>query len=236
MHKHVRKTLVALAVSANLIAMPIHSTHATGIPVVDVAALVQAVQQVMTAYEQLTELQNQLKQAERAYDAVTGTRGMSALLDNPALRSYLPTDMQSILEGLDGDIDKYRSMGRLLENDRWQKAAMQAAEILENAEVSAATDLANSETVYERAGDRIDEYQDFVDEIDGATDPKAIADLQARIQAENVFLQNEIIRLQAMQMAQHAKRDMREVRMQEKHVNMTGPTNADYSGIMGSIE
>ena len=34
--------------------------------------------------------------------------------------------------------------------------------------------------------------------IDSATDPKAIADLQARIQIEQTMLQNELIRAQAM--------------------------------------
>jgi type IV secretion system protein VirB5 len=199
------------------------------IPVTDVAGLVQAVQTVKTAYDQLTELKSQLAQAEKQYDAITGARGMSALLNNPAARAFLPDDMKDVLEATSGLSDKYKVAGRLLKSGAWQSAAMDAAKHLEGQESSAATDLANAETTYKRAGDRIDEYQDFVDKIDDSTDQKAIQDLQARVQSEQVFLQNETVRLQSMQLAQQAKRDMQSVREKEMLVNMGMPSGIDHS-------
>ncbi len=228
-----KKNICAAAVAATFfsVAMPLHHAFASGIPVLDVAGLVQAVQQVQTAYEQLTQLQNQLKQAERTYESMTGARGMTELLNNPAARKFLPEDMQAILEATSELTDKYKAAGRLLKNNAWQDAAMEAAKHLSDQESSAATDLANSETTYNRAGERIEEYQDFVDQIDESTDPKAIQDLQARIQSEQVFLQNETVRLQSMQLAQQAKRDMQAVRSRERRINMTGSHTTDYSDV-----
>lgn len=218
------------AIVGVFIALSIGSTESKAqIPVTDIAGLVQAVQQVMTAYEQLTQLESQLKQAEKQYDSITGSRGMTELLNNKAARSFLPSDMQDILEATSGLTDKYKKAGRLLKDKAWQDAAMQAAKHLEAQESSAATDLANSEVTYKRAGERIDEYQDFVDKIDDSTDPKAIQDLQARIQSEQVFLQNETVRLQSMQLAQAAKRDMQLVREKEMMVNMGVPAGIDHS-------
>jgi type IV secretion system protein VirB5 len=228
-HRHKRNLTAAIAAAVISNAAPVQTAMASGIPVVDIAGLVQAIQQVKTAYEQLTELQSQLKQAERTYDAMTGPRGMAALLDNPDLREYLPEDMADVLSSLSEDVDKYKKANRLLKDGAWQDAAMQAAKWLDDKETSAATDLANSEKAYRKSGERIEQYRDFVDEIDESQDPKAIADLQARIQAENVYLQNEIVRLQSLQMAQAAKREMQEVREREMLVNMGLPSGIDHS-------
>jgi type IV secretion system protein VirB5 len=228
--KNAFKKIASTVGFVSLFSLGASSAHAQ-IPVTDIAGLVQAVTQVMTMYEQLTELQNQLSQAEKQFDSITGSRGMTELLNNKAARSFLPSDMQDILEATSGLTDKYKKGGRLLKDKAWQDAAMQAAKHLEGQESSAATDLANSEVTYKRAGERIDEYQDFVDKIDDSTDPKAIQDLQARIQSESVFLQNETVRLQSMQLAQAAKKDMQQVREKEMIVNMTGASGVDYSGV-----
>lgn len=224
-----RALKAAIAAAAISSASPMQPAFASGIPVLDIAGLIQAIETVQTAYSQLTELQSQLKQAEKTYDAMTGPRGMSALLDNPELREYLPEDMADVLSALSEDVDKYKKANRLLKDGAWQDAAMQAAKWLDDKETSAATDLANSEKAYKKSGERIEQYRDFVDEIDESQDPKAIADLQARIQAENVYLQNEIVRLQSLQMAQAAKREMQEVREREMLVNMGLPSGIDHS-------
>jgi type IV secretion system protein VirB5 len=225
-----RKRVLTAAIAATVIAnaVPVQPARAAML-VLDKAGLIQAVQQVKTAYKQLTELQSQLKQAERTYEAMTGPRGMAALLDNPELREYLPEDMADVLSALNEDVDNYKKANRLLKDGAWQDAAMQAAKWLDDKETSAATDLANSEKAYRKSGERIEQYRDFVDEIDESQDPKAIADLQARIQAENVYLQNEIVRLQSLQMAQAAKREMQEVRERQMLVNMGLPSGIDHS-------
>jgi type IV secretion system protein VirB5 len=230
MQQH-HKRILSVAMTAALItsAAPVQPTWASATLVFDRAGLVQAVKQVKAAHQQLTQLQNQLRQAERTYEAMTGPRGMAALLDNPELHEYLPEDMADVLSALSEDVDKYKKAGRLLKDDAWQNAAMQAAKWLDEQETSAATDLANSEKTYRKSGERIGQYRDFIDEIDESSDPKAVADLQARIQAESVYLQNELIRLQSLQMAQAAKREMQEVREREMLVNMGIPSGIDHS-------
>jgi type IV secretion system protein VirB5 len=233
-HKHILSAAMTVVLIAS--ATPVQPTWASGIPVFDGAGVAQAVQQVKAAHQQLTQLQSQLRQAERTYKAMTGTRGMAALLDNPELHDYLPEDMVDVLSALSEDVDKYKKAGRLLKDEAWQDAAMEAAKWLDEQETSAATDLANSEKAYRKSGERIDQYRDFIDEIDESSDPKAIADLQARIQAESVYLQNELVRLQSLQMAQAAKREMQEIREKEERVNITSLRVTDYSNIFPEID
>jgi len=195
----------------------------------DIPAIINQIQTMMQWANQLQEMANQLEAMDKQFDSMNGVRGMTALLDDPSLRSYLPADMAAVLESTSAASDKYARAGRLLKSGAWQNAAAEAAKQLDKRERSNASDLAVSEQTYEKAEERIGEFQQFVDKIDSSTDPKAIADLQARIASESVFLQNEQIRVQSLQMAQAAKRDMLLVREREMMVNMSGPSTVDYS-------
>ena len=58
--------------------------------------------------------------------------------------------------------------------------------------------VAANAMVSQKSSKRFDRIATLMQRIDSATDPKAIADLQARIQIEQTMLQNELIRAQAM--------------------------------------
>src|SRR5271154_3239235 len=72
--------------------------------VVDAPAIVQLIQQVANAEQQLATARNQLLQAQQALQTMTGDRGMEQLLGT-TVRNYLPSDwsqVSSVLQGLGG--------------------------------------------------------------------------------------------------------------------------------------
>ena len=71
--------------------------------VIDVAAIRQLVAQVNYWRQQITGMQNQLKQLQQTHAALTGGRGMELLLPTSAAqRNYLPADWAEMLKVLDG--------------------------------------------------------------------------------------------------------------------------------------
>src|SRR5271170_2645795 len=69
--------------------------------VVDAPAIVQLIQEVQTAAQQLATARNQLLQAQQALQTMTGDRGMEQLLDT-TVRNYLPTDWSQVSAVLQG--------------------------------------------------------------------------------------------------------------------------------------
>lgn len=74
---------------------------------------------------------------------------------------------------------------------------------------------AMAQEAYARTTLRYEKIQQFLDDIKNSTDPKAIFDLQARVQAEQVMLQNEQNQLLALSQLQQSERDMYEQRKVE---------------------
>lgn len=74
---------------------------------------------------------------------------------------------------------------------------------------------AMAQEAYARTTLRYEKIQQFLDDIKNSTDPKDIFDLQARVQAEQVMLQNEQNQLLALSQLQQSEKDMYEQRKVE---------------------
>jgi type IV secretion system protein VirB5 len=93
------KVLAVLGVAGWMI----FGNHAQAqVPVTDGAAIAQQIaNQVETItkwkmqYDQMTSQINQMKQQ---YESLTGSRGLGNILNNPALREYLPADWQGAVD------------------------------------------------------------------------------------------------------------------------------------------
>ncbi len=178
--------------------------------VVDPGAIVQAIeevaqleQEVETARQQLSAAQDQLSQARQAYSAMTGTRGMQGLLAN-VNRNYLPRTPDDVSGLLAGSAGAYGGLGAQID------AGVSARAVLSDAAVGSLGDAgrqavredrrrlelaqAMSASALQTASDRFQTLQGLIDAIGTATDPKAIADLQARIQVEQAMLANEALK------------------------------------------
>lgn len=71
------------------------------------------------------------------------------------------------------------------------------------------------EQIYDAATKRIDGIDQLRGKISTAGDAKEIADLQARLQAEQAFLQTDVLRMEGLRMVQQAQNQVDEQRKAE---------------------
>jgi hypothetical protein len=207
-----RKSLIAaLATIAATIAGP---THSGGIPVIDVTAIGHLIHQIEYWQQQVTGMAHQLNQLQQTHAAMTGTRGMQALLPvSPEERNYLPPNYAELMNTVNGTNATYAGLSTHIQ------AAMQANAVLTNTQLdalspemrqvvqsgrrSSAMITALTQTAYRNTSQRFTALQQLITMIGAAADTKAIQDLQSRVSAEQAMLQNEQIKLQSLyQMAQ----------------------------------
>lgn len=180
-----------------------------GIPVIDAANLAQAIQQVMAWAQQYQQMVEQIQQMQQAYNNLNGVRNMGSLVNNPASRRYLPDDYQTILSNGVGQWEAIRDAAKKFEIASTSlSASSDAARAFEQVAKQAAINRAGAEEAYRTASQRFSDIQVLLDRVNSAPDAKDIADLQGRIQAEQVMMQNEANKLQMLAQLSSAQRDL----------------------------
>ena len=174
--------------------------HAQGIPVIDAANLAQAIQQV-TAWAQ------QLEQMQRQISNMSGVRNMGQLAQTARL--YLPREYQGILNEGIGAWSAIYNAARVFDMTLSKlDGNSPSGQAFSGIAKQAALNRAVSEEAYKTAGDRFAAIQILMDKINASPDDKDVQDLQARIAAEQVMMQNEMNRLQTLAMLAQAQRDL----------------------------
>jgi type IV secretion system protein VirB5 len=199
--------------------------------VVDVGAITQLIQQVRTMQEQLSTARSQLAQAEAAYRSMNGARGMERLLGNVP-RNYLPGQWREVIEVLSQTSVSYGAIAREMQRVIDENSVLSAAqlnslsrtdrEFIEASRRSKAMLQVMTREALSRTSDRFGSMQQLIDAIGRAEDPKAVLDLQARIQAESNMLINESTKLQVLYQLAHAEEEARELRAREAAINAFG--------------
>lgn len=213
-----------------LIATCYQSAYATA--VFDVANFGQAIQQVQQGAQelagqanQLVELKNQvtnqIKQIQQLKDQLTNLSGVSGIGNLAAsARNTLPQDLPNatsfansgaiqsankIIDLSSTGIDPNSTAGQLYTKEREQ----------------AAVNLAAIQASYQASYERINNLQSLVSQIEQSPSAKNIADLQARIQSEQAFLQNEANQLAAMAQMQNVQQAVNQQREKEAALKNT---------------
>jgi len=165
--------------------------------------------QAKSMYTQYTTLKS-------TYDSMNGSRGMADLVNNPALRQYLPANYQDILRSGYGTWESIRSASKIMGiEDTTLSPTSDVAKAFESAARQASLNRATMEDGYNQASQRFDSIQVLLDKINAAPEQKDIADLQARIQAEQVMMQNENTKLAMLGQLAQAQRDLGNQRAME---------------------
>jgi len=229
--KHVLASSI-LALSLAITAAP---AKAGGIPVIDTASIAQAVatiqqlqrtygvesQQLSTGLRQLTEavktverLQQQIDQLDRQFDAITGTRGMGALLNGNAIKATRRMagrigEINATLHDLTNGLPDGNPLKAKIAALKGKFAIPEAADIFDAARVPAkvaAHDLASESTVttlvlaedgFSRANASLTRVEGLLEAVDTAPDLKAAIDLNTRMVAELAFMLADSQRLEA---------------------------------------
>jgi type IV secretion system protein VirB5 len=95
-------------------------------------------------------------------------------------------------------------------------------QVVEQGRQASAMFSAMSQGAYQNTSQRFSALQQLVDRIGTARDPKAIQDLQARIQAEQSMLTNEQTKLQGLYEMARSEELVRQQRVREQVISGHG--------------
>ena len=181
------------------------SVSAQGIPVYDGANFANMLQQLNAWQQQLQAMQQQYNQLQSQYQALTGARGYGNLLTNPNLQQYLPSNLQSVYQqmasgNLTAGAQALRNQNRIYNCEGMTGTSYTAcqASLAKNYQDQ---DLFTQAYQSAQAQDQI--IANLQQQINLTQDPKAIAELQARIATETANQQNAMLKAQlAMKLAE----------------------------------
>jgi type IV secretion system protein VirB5 len=189
-----------------------------GVPVIDVASLVQAVMEVANAIDQLMEMKQQydqmvtqVKQAKQQYESLTKARGLGDVLNNPMLQNYVPKEAGSVFKA----INSAGTTGNLTAT---AKALRNAAKVYDCAEIDLGVARIRCEKEVEAqyqyqayiqeaeepAANRAEQINSLMELASATDDPKEIAEVQARIAGELALLEHENARINLLRASAEA--------------------------------
>jgi len=227
-----RKKLIGFMIAAASLLAPLHA-HA-GIPVIDFTAIANLIQQLGAWEQQLSGMQkqyDQLRQSndqlQQTYNAMTGTRGMDQLLPTTnAARNYLPSTYSDLMStvngtspgysGLSSQIQSIMNANSILSSSQMNALSPEMRQVVEQGRQAAAMLSGTTQTAYQNTSQRFSALQQLIDRIGTSQDPKAIQDLQARIQAEQTMLTNEQTKLQSLYETARSEELAQQQRIREK--------------------
>lgn len=193
-----------------------------GIPVIDQTAILKHIESIAQLKSQLDALHQQIEQAQQLYGSLnklTDMADVASVLNDPAIRKALPSDFAAIEGLLKGDgtgVFKVSASKFLEGNSTYRTDADDFyAKELARVQNKNAGQISLGQQIYDAATKRIDGIDQLREKISTASDAKEIADLQARLQAEQAFLQTDVLRMEGLRMVQQAQNQVDEQRKAE---------------------
>jgi len=192
--------------------------------VIDPTALTQLLLEVQQLQQALQVAQNTLAQAQQAYAAITGGRGMELLLAG-IVRNYLPANWAQLLNGagaLGADVAATIQRNAILTPDVTARFSPAEMNLLNARRQAVALNEALARQELANVSERFAAIQTLINAIATAQDQKAILDLQARIQAEQGMLQNEASKLHVLYQAAQSQAQTATQRENEQAIQDIG--------------
>lgn len=204
-----KKLALVLAIAGSL-----NAVSYAGVPVSVVAdpqAWTAHLEDMAKYIEQIKQLENQFKQQVKQYESMTSARGLANVIN-----SQYDTDA---LSGINTD-SILRNSGINSASDF--KLPEDVADLYDTAAKNAATYAGQASRSLEQAQSRFTELSGLVRRVNTASDPKEVMDLNARIGAEQAFLQNEVGKLQILQQTAQANDALYQQKVKQMAVQSSG--------------
>jgi len=177
--------------------------------------------QLSTAKNQLDNLKHQAEKIDNQYDSLTGKRNLGTISFDDKYTKSFDKDFASTFAGIrNGGLSGLSASGQsayaankvydICENLTGQHLVMCQAKAAMPSQVSAyhQESIANID-------DRVNQLKSLMQSINQTEDPKAIAEIQARIQVENASIQNEQSKLSVYKDFLANEQKVREQQMEE---------------------
>lgn len=196
---------IRVSLAAIVLALPAGAAFAIGglgDIVYDPSNYAQAIKQVQAWEQQYRQMTQALAKAEATYqaaksqvDALTGVRGFGDILNNPALRAIIPSDLTTSMADLNmtgsltGRALTLRNAARIYDcNDISGEVARRNCQALLGQTAQA---QAFQQDTLALLNQRTTQIEALRAEISATQDPKAIAELQARLAVEQAQVAND---------------------------------------------
>ena len=221
--------------AAVVIALGAGSARAQGIPVIDVANLVQTVQQVVNDITQISNQVQQITQLQNQLNSINGMRNLGNVFNNPMLRNYVPPEAYTYLNAI--NTSGYSGLNATARTLRDAGMVYNCMDLAGAARTSCQAALAQPyqqkgllQDAMRSAAGRLPQINSLMDQINATTDQKSVQEIQARIGAENALLAHEVSQVQMLQGMADSEERIARSRERERQYQMLGRTGriADY--------
>lgn len=207
----------ALILSATLTTTATAPAHASGIPVLDGAAIadraIKHAESIAKYVEQIAVLKDQLDSQRRQLESLTGTRNLGDILNNPAIRAALPEDAREVLRAANASGGDFGEILKRIEREERLTGNYETDR--KNLDARADTLALRSQALMEQTQKamtaRMTQVNRLQTQINQTQDPKAIADLQARLLVEQANIQVDQSRADGLQRQLQAEQALMEV-------------------------
>lgn len=201
------KTRIRLATIAFAVAVPLTTlstpSRAQGIPVIDIANLIQTITQVLN---DITKIANQVEQIEalqQQLSSINGMRNLGNVYDSAALKNYIPANAFTMVNAIDTS-----GYGGLTATSKTLRDAQMLYNCLDRSGAARTECQSALAQPYQQKGllqdamraasGRLDQIKSLMTQINGTSDQKAVLEIQARIGAENAMLAHEMSQVQML--------------------------------------
>jgi type IV secretion system protein VirB5 len=232
MNRHLK---VFASVSTLSIALGAGSVRAQGIPVIDVANLIQTVQQVVNDITEINNQVQQITQLQSQLNSINGIRNLGNIFNNPLLRNYVPADAFNYINAV--GTSGYSGLNATAKTLRDTGMVYNCLDLAGAARTSCQATLAQPyqqkgllQDAMKSASGRLAQINALMDQINATTDQKSVQEIQARIGAENALLAHEMSQVQMLQGMADSEERIARSRERERQYQMLGRTGqiADY--------
>jgi len=228
---HVRLKVAA----AVLVAFGASHARAGGIPVIDVANLVQTIQQVLNDITEINNQVQQIIQLQNQLKSINGMRNLGNILNSPMLRNYVPAEAYTVVNAVNSA--GYAGLTGTAKALRDAAMVYNCMDLAGVARTSCQAALAQPYQVkgllqdaMKSAAGRLVQINALMDRVNTTSDQKAVLEIQARIGAENALLAHEVSQVQMLQGMADSDERIARSRDRERQYETLGRTGriSDY--------
>ena len=222
-------------VAAALIAVSAGNVRAQGIPVIDIANLVQTILQVLNDVTKINNQVQQITTLQSQLDSINGARNLGNVFNNPTLRNYVPPEAYTYLNAVNSS--GYSGLNTTAKVLRDAGMVYNCIDLTGAARTSCQAALAQPyqqkgllQDAMKSAAGRLSQINSLMSEINATSDQKAVLEIQARISAENALLTHEVSQVQMLQGMADSEERIARSRERERQYQTLGRTGriADY--------
>lgn len=211
------RSVIVFGTVTIVLAAAIGPAAAQGIPVFDSSSYVQALSTVSNTLKMVQQGEQEITTATNQLNALqklTNVNSIASNLFSPTTRNILPATTTEASTLFSGDLSKLGSLGTLassiqsryvMTSSSSSSADAAYGQALKDATGSSAAAAALGENTLSLTQTRMQGLDQLRAQLDAAKDPKDVMDLQVRISVEQAQLENDMLKLQAVQMAQNGE-------------------------------